>query len=163
MFVFVFILMFVFRAGWLVFMCVLHNLCRVVAAAYYCCFHSSGMARFASRLTSPLHLQATPQAKHQEQRGLLLNIVVTQSTPVVELLAGEDEALLVGRHALLVLNLLLDVVDGVARVHVEGGGAAHESLDEDLYVEEYVLFVVVLRWGLLLENEDERAFYPLIS
>ena len=100
---------------------------------------------------SRLHcLQATPQAKHQEQRGLLLNVVVTQSTPVVELLAGEDEALLVGRHALLVVNLLLDVVDGVARVHVEGDGAAHESLDEDLHV----VFVVVLRWwGLFVVGE----------
>ena len=129
----------------------LHDLCRVVAAAYYyCCFHSSGMARFASRLTSPLHLQATPQAKHQEQRGLLLNIVITQSTPVVELLAGEDEALLVGRHALLVVNLLLDVLDSVTRVHVEGDGAAHESLDEDLHV----VFVVVLRWwGLFVVGE----------
>ena len=62
------------------------------------------------------------------------------------------------------LSLILSLsLSGVARVHVEGDDAAHESLDEDLYVEVYVLFVVVLRWGLLLENEDERAFYPLIS
>ena len=151
MFVFAFIFNVCLSSGMAHLHVCLHDLCRVVAAAYYyCCFHSSGMARFASRLTSPLHLQATPQAKHQEQRGLLLNVVVTQSTPVVELLAGEDEALLVGRHALLVVNLLLDVVDGVARVHVEGDGAAHESLDEDLHV----VFVVVLRWwGLFVVGE----------
>ena len=125
----------------------LRDLCIfIVVAAYCCCFHSSGMARFASRLSSlarPLSLWASAllaatQAEHQEQRRLLPNVVVTQSTPVVELLAGEDEALLIGRHALLVLDRLLDVVDGVARVHVEGDGATHESLDEDLHVEEVV-------------------------
>jgi len=44
---------------------------------------------------------------------LLLNVVVRKSTTVLELLAGEDEALLIGRNAFLVLNLCLDVVNGV--------------------------------------------------
>ena len=168
--------MFVFRAGWLVFVCVCATCVYsyIVVAAYCCCFHSSGMARFASRLSSlarPLSLWtfallAATQAEYQEQRRLLLNVVVTQSTPVVELLAGEDEALLIGRHALLVLDRLLDVVDGVARVHVEGDGATHESLDEDLHVEKVCVVcgcVEVVGVCLLLENEDERAFCPLFS
>ena len=44
---------------------------------------------------------------------LLLNIVIRESATVLELLAGEDQALLVGGDALLVLNLGLDVVNGV--------------------------------------------------
>ena len=44
---------------------------------------------------------------------LLLDVVVGQSPTVLELLAGKDQALLVGRDALLILNLALDVIDGV--------------------------------------------------
>jgi len=54
------------------------------------------------------------------QGGFLLDVVVGQSTAVLELLAREDQALLVWRDTLLVLNLRLDVVDGVARLHLEG-------------------------------------------
>ena len=68
---------------------------------------------------------------------LLLDVVVAERAAVLELLAGEDEALLVGRDALLVLDLLLDVVDRVARLDVERDGLAREGLDEDL------------RWGWL--------------
>ena len=52
---------------------------------------------------------------------------------IFELLAREDEALLVGRDALLVLNLLLDVLDGVRRLDVERDRLAREGLDEDLH------------------------------
>jgi len=63
---------------------------------------------------------------------LLLDVVVGQRAAVLELLAREDEALLVGRDALLVLDLLLDVVDRVARLDIERDGLARERLDEDL-------------------------------
>lgn len=39
---------------------------------------------------------------------LLLNVVVSQRASILELLAGEDETLLVRRDTLLVLNLLLE-------------------------------------------------------
>ena len=47
------------------------------------------------------------------QRALLLDVVVGEGAAVLQLLAREDEALLVGRNALLVLDLGLDGVDGV--------------------------------------------------
>ena len=47
------------------------------------------------------------------ERGLLLDVVVGEGATVFKLLAGEDEALLVGRDALLVLDLGLHVVDRV--------------------------------------------------
>jgi hypothetical protein len=49
------------------------------------------------------------------------------------LLAGKDQALLVGRYALLVLDLGLDRVDGVGGLDLEGDGFAGQSLDEDLH------------------------------
>jgi hypothetical protein len=65
------------------------------------------------------------------ERRLLLDVVVAQGAAVLELLAGEDEALLVRRDALLVLDLPLDVLDGVAWLDVEGDGLARQRLDEE--------------------------------
>ena len=56
---------------------------------------------------------AAAKAEHQVQGGLLLDVVISKGAAILELLAREDEALLVGRDALLVLNLRLDHVDGV--------------------------------------------------
>ena len=63
----------------------------------------------------------------------LLDIVVAQCAAIFELLAGEDKTLLVRWDAFLVLDLGLDVVDGVGRLHLEGDGLAREGLDEDLH------------------------------
>jgi hypothetical protein len=60
----------------------------------------------------------------------LLDIIVRQGTAILELLAGEDEALLIGGNALFVLDLGLDVVDCVAGFDFEGYGLAGEGLDE---------------------------------
>ena len=47
------------------------------------------------------------------ESGLLLNVVVRESSAVLELLSSEDESLLIGGDALLVLDLGLDVLDSV--------------------------------------------------
>ena len=46
------------------------------------------------------------------------------------MLASEDESLLVGRNALLVLDFRLDIVDGIGRLHLKGDSLAREGLDE---------------------------------
>jgi len=48
-----------------------------------------------------------------------LYVVVGKGATILKLLASEDEALLIGRDALLVLDLLLYVFDGVAGLHLE--------------------------------------------
>jgi hypothetical protein len=62
----------------------------------------------------------------------LLDVVVAQGAAILELLTSEDQTLLVGRDALLVLDLGLDIVDGVARLNVEGNGLTREGLDETI-------------------------------
>ena len=75
------------------------------------------------------------------QSRLLLDVVVRKSATILELLTSKDQTLLVGGDTLLVcsgmlvllvgvggcvdglshtLNLGLDVVDGVRRLHLEG-------------------------------------------
>ena len=63
----------------------------------------------------------------------LLDVVVRESAAILELLAGEDQALLVGGDALLVLDLRLDIVDGVRGLDLEGDGLTREGLHEDLH------------------------------
>merc|ERR1711977_316437 len=52
-------------------------------------------------------IASAAQPEHQVQRRLLLDVVVEERAPVLELLAREDETLLIGRDALLVLDLRL--------------------------------------------------------
>ena len=64
---------------------------------------------------------------------LFLDIVVGQGTTILKLLAGEDKALLIGWDALLVLNLGLDIVNGVRGLDLKGDGLSRQGLDEDLH------------------------------
>jgi len=45
--------------------------------------------------------------------GLFLDVVVTESSAILELLSGKDESLLVRWDAFLVLDLGLHIFDGV--------------------------------------------------
>ena len=56
--------------------------------------------------------------------ALLLDVVVGKGAAVFKLLSGKDEALLVWWDALLVLDLGLDIVDGVGGLYLEGDGLA---------------------------------------
>lgn len=77
--------------------------------------------------------QTTTETEDQVKSGFLLDVIVRESAAVLQLLSGEDQTLLVGGDALLVLNLGLDIVNGVGRLNLEGDGLAREGFDEDLH------------------------------
>ena len=89
------------------------------------------------------------------QGRLLLNVVVRQRAPVLKLLARKDEALLVGRNPLLVLDLALDVLHSVRRLHLERHRLARKRLDKHLHASAQAIDsmhrVVVLN-GIVLEH-----------
>merc|ERR1719266_158752 len=62
-----------------------------------------------------------------------MDVVVGESSSVLELLASEDQPLLVWGDSLLVLDLGLDVLNGVRGLHLEGDSLTGEGLDEDLH------------------------------
>jgi len=64
---------------------------------------------------------------------LLLDVVVRKGSAVFQLLAGEDQSLLIGGDSFLVLDLGLDVVDGVGWLHVQGDRLPSQGFDEDLH------------------------------
>ena len=72
------------------------------------------MRRTLWQLTSlDKYLHTTAKAEDKVEGRLLLDVVIGQGTAILKLLASEDQALLVGRNAFLVLDLALDIVDGV--------------------------------------------------
>jgi hypothetical protein len=62
--------------------------------------------------------------------GFLLDVVVGQGPAVLQLLTSEDQALLIGRDTFLILDLRLDVIDGVAGLDLQGDGLASQGLDD---------------------------------
>jgi hypothetical protein len=83
--------------------------------------------------------------------ALLLDVVIRKGSPILELLPGEDETLLVGRNPgwersaadclgtkckdipLLILYLCLNVVDSIRGLDLEGDSLSGESLYENLH------------------------------
>jgi len=68
------------------------------------------------RLHEDLH--SSSKAEHQVERGLLLDVVIRQSSPILELFSGEDQSLLVRGNALFVLDFRLNVIDSVRSLHI---------------------------------------------
>ena len=64
---------------------------------------------------------------------ILLNVVVGEGSVVHELdsRGTEDESHLIGRDALLVLDLCLDVFNGVRELDLKGGAQTSDMLQED--------------------------------
>ena len=62
-----------------------------------------------------------------------MDVVVSKSASVLELLSGKDEALLIWRDAFFVLDLSLYRLDGVSAFDVKSDGLASQGLDEDLH------------------------------
>jgi len=78
-------------------------------------------------------LHTTSKSQNQVKGGFLLDIVVGKSSAVFELLSGKDESLLIRGDTFLVLDLSLDVFNGVRGFDVKSDGLASQSLDEDLH------------------------------
>ena len=112
-------------------------------------------------------LHTTSESENKMESGLLLDVVVGEGSAVLELLTGEDESLLVWWDTFLVLDLGLDVLDGVSWLDIKGDGLTSEGFDEDLHttsesenkMESGLLLDVVVGEGSavleLLTGEDE--------
>jgi len=75
-------------------------------------------------------LGATSKTKDEMEGRLLLDVVVGEGAAVFELLAGEDQALLVRGDSLLVLDFGFDIVNRVRALHLKGDSLARKGLDE---------------------------------
>lgn len=78
-------------------------------------------------------LGTTTQAQHQMQGGLLLDVVVRKGTTILQLLAGEDQTLLIRGDSFLILDLGLDILDSIGRLDLKGYGLTRKGFDKDLH------------------------------
>merc|ERR1712126_216731 len=93
-------------------------------------FNLQGNCLASQGLDKDLHTSS--ESENQMQGTLLLDVVVGEGSSVFKLLSGKDQSLLVWRDSFLVLDLGLDVLNGIRRFNLQGNGLASESLDEDL-------------------------------
>jgi len=112
-------------------------------------------------------LHSTAETEHEMEGRLLLDVVVLESTAILEMLSGKDKTLLIWRDALLVLNLGLHVLNGVGLLYVQGDRLTGKGLDEDLHTtaqtenkveSRFLLDVVILESATVLEllaSEDK--------
>ena len=110
---------------------------------------------------------SSSKSQDQVESGFLLDVVIGKSSSILKLLSSEDKSLLIWRDTLFVLDLSLNVLNGVGRLNVEGDGLAGQSLDEDLHattqaedqMEGGLLLDVIVGQGAaileLLASEDE--------
>ena len=110
---------------------------------------------------------STTESKDKMESGLLLDVVIRESAAIFELLSSEDKSLLIGWDSFLVLDLGLDVLNGVRWLDIEGDGLTSEGLDEDLHTTSesedemegrFLLDVVVGEGSSILEllsSEDK--------
>jgi len=67
-------------------------------------------------------LTTTTKAEHEVKGRLLLDVVVAKGAAILELLASKDKTLLIRGDALLVLDLLLYILDGVRGLDIKSDG-----------------------------------------
>merc|ERR1712141_651043 len=79
------------------------------------------------------NLHATTQTQDKMESGFLLDVVIRQGTTILQLFASKDQTLLIWGNALLVLDLGLDIFNGVRRLNFKGNCLAGQSLYKDLH------------------------------
>merc|ERR1719148_306048 len=80
-----------------------------------------------------MHSRTTSKTKNKMKGGLLLDVVIGESTAIFQLFTSENQSLLVGRNTFFILNLLLHVLNGITGFDVKGDSLAGQSFNENLH------------------------------
>merc|ERR1711963_1030058 len=124
-------------------------------------FNVEGDSLSGQGLDEDLH--STSKSEHKMESRLLLDVVIRKSSSVLELLTSKDKSLLIGRDTFLVLDLSLDVLDGVGWLNVEGDGLSGQSLDEDLHTTSQSEYKMESRLLLDVVIGEGAAIFELLS
>jgi len=78
-------------------------------------------------------LHSSSQTKNQMESWFFLYIVIWEGSTILKLLTSKDETLLIRGNAFLVLNLGLNIFNGVTGLNLKSDGLSCEGLDKDLH------------------------------
>merc|ERR550519_1417309 len=78
-------------------------------------------------------LHSSPESEDQMKSGLFLDVVIRQGPAIFELFSSKDQSLLVWGDSLFILDLSLDIFNGVRRFHLQSDGLSSKSFDENLH------------------------------
>ena len=78
-------------------------------------------------------LHTSSKSENEMESGLFLDVVIGEGSAVLELLTSKDESLLIWWDSFLVLDLSLDVFNGVCWFNIKGDGFTCECFDENLH------------------------------
>merc|ERR1712137_991514 len=81
--------------------------------------------------------------------GFLLDVVIRQSTAIFQLLASENQTLLIRGDSFLVLNLSLHILNGVRRLDIKGDGLTRQCLHKNLHTTTQTQYK--MKSGFLLD------------
>merc|ERR1711957_847227 len=78
-------------------------------------------------------LHSSTKTEDQMKSGFLLDVIVAQGTSVFQLLSSKDETLLIRRNSFLILNLGLDIINGIRWLNIQSDGLSSKCFDKDLH------------------------------
>jgi hypothetical protein len=112
-----------------------------------------------------LHLDHNPatETENQMQSRFLLDVVVSKGTAIFKLLTSENKALLVRGNTFLVLNLSLDIFNGVGGFYFKGNSLTGEGLDEDLHTTTETEHQVKGRFFLNVVIGQSATIFKLLA
>ena len=96
-----------------------------------CWFNIKGDGFTSEGLNEDLHTSS--KSENEMESGLFLDVVIGEGSAVLELLTSKDESLLIWWDSFLVLDLSLDVFNGVCWLNIKGDGFTCECFDENLH------------------------------
>jgi hypothetical protein len=63
------------------------------------------------------------------KRRFLLNVVIREGASILQLLSGKNQTLLIRRNSFLVLDLGLDILNGISGLDIKSDGLSGKSLE----------------------------------
>merc|ERR1711894_759837 len=95
------------------------------------CFNLKGDSLSSQGFDKNLHTSTEPE--NQVKGTLLLDVVVRKSAAIFKLFTSKDQSLLIWGNAFLVLDLGLNILNGVGCFNLKGDGLAGQSFDKNLH------------------------------
>merc|ERR1712042_230457 len=94
-------------------------------------FYLKGDGLASQGLHKDLHTAS--QTENQMQSGLLLDVVIRESSAIFKLFASKDQPLLVWGNAFLDLNLSLDIFNGIRWFYLKRDSLASQGFHKNLH------------------------------